>query len=461
MPDTPLKLVVGFQNFEDYRALETAITAYNERIAQEETTARPLQIVAIRQDAQHVFDDAITQDADLVLLNPHITGYHHALLNDLLLHKAKPIPVIGWIPPRSDLGRQMENNGAAGTVGVPLDAAQAARFLKLAEPAVHQAWQERAQGKAHFTAAAFGGAGDLAYERKMIAVWVPKGGGSTRTTLATNLAVALAHHRLGGRPTVLVDLDMSKGDCHTLLGYTVNAAEALQYGMPLLDRGLHTLVIHAAQEYGRKGTGAVNAVLIRRFLTNWRPGEAQLQVLPGLTSPSQAASEEFQNWSMLYELTRALLRELRRMGAFVVCDLGQDFTVPLHRAALEMADEVIVPVPPARTALVDTAYALPALKAQLGNLNKFKLVITAYDPTFGITQRDMIQTVGLPLLSVIPHDAALAHQAMNEGVPFVLSYPESPLGAAVISLAAIYYPGLQGTRRPHRTWLKRFFVREA
>jgi Flp pilus assembly CpaE family ATPase len=370
---------------------------------------------------------------------------------------------MGMIPPRSDLGREMMNNGAKGTVTLPMDDSSVARFLQQAEQIVNAAWRERAEGRVHFGGQAFGGAEDLAYERKSIAVWVPKGGGSTRTTIATNLAVALSHLSLGGKPTVLVDLDMSKGDCHTLLGYTVNPDEAAQYQMPLLEYGLHTLVVRAAQKYGQKGVGVVDATLINRHLTHWRPNESQLRLLPGLTSPSQAAAEEFKNWPMLYDITRTLLGELRRMGTFVICDLGQDFTVPLHRAALEEVDEVLVTVPPTRTAITDTVYALPTLKHQMGgDLSKFKLVITAYDPAFGISDREMQRAIGLPLLTVIPHDALVAHQAVNEGLPFVLSDREGPLGSAIVELAGIYLPGMKQQRSGLRIGnLKRLFVREA
>jgi Flp pilus assembly CpaE family ATPase len=356
----------------------------------------------------------------------------------------------------------MLNNGAKGTVTLPMDDQGIATFLRQVEPTLNEAWRDRAEGRTHF-GPAFGGAGDGAYERKTVAVWVPKGGGSTRTTLATNLAVALAHARFGGRPTVLADLDMSKGDCHTLLGYTVDAEEAARYRLQYLDWSLHTLITRAALHYPQRGDSVMDAVLINRYLTHWRPGESQLKLLPGLTSPAQAASEEFQNWQLLYDLIHKLLRELQRMGAFVICDLGQDFTVPLHRAALELADEVLVPVPPARTAIVDTIYALPALKHQLGDLAKFKLVITAYDPGFGIDQREIVRAVGLPLLTVLPHDAVTAHRALNNAEPFVLTDSDGPLGSAVIELAAIYYPGLQ-RRRARRGgvggFLKRLVVRE-
>jgi Flp pilus assembly CpaE family ATPase len=97
-----------------------------------------------------------------------------------------------------------------------------------------------------------------------------------------------------------------------------------------------------------------------------------------------------------------------------------------------------------------------------GDLSKFKLVITAYDPAFGISDREMQRAIGLPLLTVIPHDALVAHQAVNEGLPFVLSDREGPLGSAIVELAGIYLPGMKQQRSGLRIGnLKRLFVREA
>ena len=439
---TPLKLIVGYRNYQDLDYLRQGIEDYNHRLAAQGTPSRPLRITSAQQDAQKVYNDAVIMEADLVLLDPDMDGYHHGLLNELLLYEKRPIPVIGWFPARSDQGRALLNNGAKVVIQLPLDEQGLALFLQNAERVVNEAWRDRAAGKAVYGSAFRAGGGDRGYQRKTIAVWVPKGGGSTRTTIATNLAVALSHNRFGGVPTMLVDMDMTKGDCHTLLGYTVDPAESARTGALYLDQGLHTLFTWAARDYERKQEAALTQGLIRKFTTTWRPGEAQLHLLPGLLSPTLAAAEEFQDWQMLYTFAVKLLAELRALGMFVVCDLGQDFTAPLHRAALEAADEVLVCVPPARTAVVDTVHALPALANQLGSLAKFKLVITAYAPNFGMGEREIVDAIGLPLLARIPHDAELAHQAMNRGEPFVLSDAEGPLGQAILGLAGVYLPGL-------------------
>ena len=464
--DDTLTVLVGFRNYANLERLREGITAHNGRVGEGNAPGKPWHISGAQQSAQRVYDEAVATQPDLVLINPLLEGYHHGLINDLLLFEQQPIPVAGMVPERSDLGREMLNNGAAFKIGLPINETAIAAFLGNAEHAVQQAWRDRAQGRIQYQASAVSGAEDLSYERKSIAVWVPKGGGSTRTTIAVNLAVALSHLSLGNKSTVLVDLDMSKGDCHTLLGFTTDPGEAQHYEMPLLERDLHALVVRVVNAYGRKGQAALNALELKRVLAHWRPNEARLALLPGLTSPGQAAAEEFRNMGLLYNIARQLLRVLRGRGAFVVTDLGQDFTRPFHRAALDDADEILVPVPPIRTALLDTKNALEPLKHQLGgNLDKLSLVVTAFDPSFGFTIKD-ITTPLRPLthIATIPFDAQTANTALNTAEPIVLMDREGPLGEALINLAATFYPGLQkkgkdGKANPFRS-LKNMVVRE-
>ncbi len=438
-----LKLVVGYRNYVNLERLREGLTRYNDRL-EAGMPGQPWVLAHANQSAQRVYDDAVGSEADLVLINPLIEGYHHGLLRDLIMFEEKPIPVIGMIPGRSDLGREMLNNGAAGKVSLPLDEAAVASFFSQAQKAVDQAWRERAEGRVQFQAAHTAGAADLSYERKNIAIWVPKGGGSTRTTIAVNLAVALSHISLGGARTLLVDLDMSKGDCHTLLGYSTDLDEAIRTGQAYLGQDLHTLVVRVAAAYSRRGMAAMDAAEINGVLAEWRANASHLSLLPGLTSPAQAAAEEFSNKGLLYNLCRRLLTLLRGRGSFVICDLGQDFTQPFHRAALDDADHVIVPVPPTRTAILDTRNALPALKHQMGGtLEKFSLVLTAFDPTFGYTKADIqAQLPQLPLIATLPFDALTANTAQNSGEPIVLMAPDSPLAQEILNLASVFKPGL-------------------
>ncbi len=442
--DKILKLVVGYRNYANLERLREGLTSHRQRIEDEGLPGRPWRIIGAQQHAQRVLDDAQNQETDLVLLNPLLEGYHHGIIQELLTYTQKPIPVIGMMPDRSDLGREMISNGAVGKIAVPINSASVAAFLGKAEEAVNQAWRDRAAGRVQHHTQAMTGAADLSYERKTIAIWVPKGGGSTRTTIATNLAVALSHMDLGSQRTVLLDFDMTKGDCHTVLGFTTEYAEHERFEMPMIGNDLHSLVLRASNAYPKRGNEAINALELNRVLMNWKESESHLQLLPGLTDTGQAAAQEFQNMGLLYNLACEIIKQVRQRATFVVIDLGQDFTRPFHRAALEKADQVLVPVPPIRTAILDTAHALDPLTHQMGgSLDKFSLVITAFDETFGWTEGDIVDVLDpLPLVMTLPFNAHVAHDAINNANPIVLSAPDTALANNLIALAGMFYPGL-------------------
>lgn len=468
MAKAPIRVVVGFYNFTDLQALQDGLAEHNARVAANpDSGLREFIVTSAAQDAQRVYDEAIKDEsgADVVLLSPDIRGYRAQLLRDLLLFPARPIPVIGWVLPQGEDGRIMEANGAKGVVTLPMDARSVARFISQAEDAVEAALRERASGKLNLGIAQIAAGRQMSWQQKMITVYVPKGGGSTRTTLATNLAVAFAHVTLGNQPTCLVDLDMAKGDCHTLLGMVTDPELAIQEKRLLVDRGLFELVVNALSAWPTQNENAVNPALIHQFLAHWSGAESQLDLLPGLLSPHQAGRREFANWSLVYPIARRLLQELRGLYPFIIVDIGQDYNLPLHKAAIEEADEVLVTVPPTRTALVDTVNAMLPLKTAFGNLKKFKLVITAYDPAFGISEGEIQKRVGLPKLATIPFDALVAHQAVNTATPFVLT-DDGPLGDAIRQLAAVYYPDLGqvvGAKKRAGLFgsLKRIVVRDA
>ena len=102
MAETTYTLVVGFYNYVDLRQLHDGLQGSN------------LQIVSAQQDAQRVYDDTVELEADAALICPDIAGYRHAIIQDLLLHPERPIPVVGWVVSHDDRGRIMMANGATG-----------------------------------------------------------------------------------------------------------------------------------------------------------------------------------------------------------------------------------------------------------------------------------------------------------------------------------------------------------
>jgi Flp pilus assembly CpaE family ATPase len=448
-----IHLVVGYHNYADLKGLEGYLEG------------TPITILSATQDAQRVFDDAVRLEADAVLLCPQISGYRREILDDLLYHTSLgyAIPTVGWVDAHSDDGRAMVANGAKGYVTMPMDATQGNKVVALIQQAIEQVKREE-RGEIGAVRAVAGSTGQ-SWQRKAVVPWISKGGGSTRTTLAVNLAVALSHASLGNKPTVLLDMDMTKADTHTMLGFTTNLTRARQHGLPLLERGLFDLLQRLAEVWDGQGESAVTPRLLDHYTVPWMPDRSQLALLPGLFNPAHADDRIFRNRPLIHEMGRRIIDCMTQKYAFVILDIGQDMTQPLHRAAIEAADEVVVTVPPQRTAVTDVANALPALQRHFGGLSKFKLVITSFDDGFGMSEKEIIKDVGLPKLVTIPHDATVASLSINDGVPFVLT-DDGPLGDAVRALAACYLPGLIAARKSRGLatvvdGLRKALVREA
>ncbi|MCL5994818.1 MAG: hypothetical protein M1546_02040 [Chloroflexi bacterium] len=450
------RLAIGYRNSSDVEELREALVNTD------------IKVVSYDQDAQRVFDNAIRLDADIVLITPDCMGYRTAILQDLLFHHTKSIPVVGWVEARSDDGRQMMANGAAGYITLPLDAVQISNFVNLVHEVVERELKRRAQGETpapHPAAAPEARA--QAWQSRVVAVYVPKGGGSHRTTTAVNLSVVLSHVTMGNQPTMLLDFDQTKGDCHTMLGY-IMASEmkiALARNLRIIERGLYDLIVNVGVRYAVQGAAMLNLPFIRNYLVD-SPAvpESQLDLLPGLLRPTDNGSEEFHNRQMILDIARTIIQQVRRAYAFTVIDLGQDFSAPLHEAAIREADDVLVIVPPIMTAVLDTRYALQSLERYFGDLNKFRLLTTGYDPSFGLSEREMVDMLGLPLVATIPFEPLVATQAINTHTPYVLT-DSGPLGNSLRALGAMYLPQLQGATRVKDNKIpgfsiKRLFIRQ-
>lgn len=445
------RLSIGYKSSYELEQMRAALAETN------------IQVVSYDQDAQRVFDNTVRLEADVVLISPECTGYRTRILQDLMFHRDRPIPVIGWVEARSDDGRHMLANGAAAYITLPLDGVQISKFINLVPEVVEREIRRRAQGE--MTLAVRDTVPDTqshTWQSKVITVYVPKGGGSHRTSTAVNLSTVLSHLTMGNQPTVLLDFDQTKGDCHTMLGFIV-ASEikiALARNLRVIERGLYDLMVNAAVRYPGSGVTSVTVPFIRNYMVD-SPAipESQLDFLPGLMHPSDGGSAEFQNRLVVLDIARAIIQQLRRVYAFTIIDIGQDFSSPLHEAAIREADDVLVVVPPIMTAILDTRYALQSLVQYFGDLDKFHLLTTGYDPSFGISEKEMVDMIGLPLAGTIPFDPIVATQAINIHTPYVLT-DHGPLGTALRAVGTMYLPNLKDVFKARNTRISKFSLKQ-
>lgn len=230
----------------------------------------------------------------------------------------------------------------------------------------------------------------------VVAVASPKGG-SGKTTVAVNLAVALARRA----PTVLIDLDVAGGDVE----------------WALKSRPIHRLddVVHKV---------AMNEVTdIEALLT---PHTTLVDVLCAPDTPIIA--DQLSPVESFVAIDRLI--DLRRP---VVLDTASSFT-PFTVGALDRATHVML-VSGTDVASVHAARKLKETMAKLAmDVSRIRLVINKANPRIGLAPADVEQALGVRASLVVPDLAAIA-AAGNRGVPIVEAAPRSRVARRFLACA--------------------------
>jgi pilus assembly protein CpaE len=259
--------------------------------------------------------------------------------------------------------------------------------------------QMQATREASAQPAVGGTAGGDPEEHQVIGVFSPKGGAG-RTTIATNLALAL--RRETNQTVALVDANLQFGDVGVLLNLNPK-------NRSMLD----------AVEGGEPDPDILNSVMIDH--------STGIRVLLAPPSPEGADL-----------VTPAYLRKiidmLRVTHDWVVVDLPSglnDHTL----GVLDAADQILVVAALEITTIKNVRLFLEVADQLDYDRSKIRLVINRSDASQGIRIGDVEASIRRPIDGSIVSDGRLAVLAVNRGVPFVISHPESPLSRDVVTLA--------------------------
>lgn len=232
---------------------------------------------------------------------------------------------------------------------------------------------------------------------KVITVFSPKGG-TGKTMLATNLAMALAKRNMR---TCLVDLDLQFGDVAVALRLepTRTTSDAL---------GLRE---------------AIDEHALTSLLLPYRPN---LSVLPGPTRPADA---EF----ISADLVSTLLDGLRSMFDIVIIDTPPAFNDVVLRA-LDISDVHLLVTTPDLASLKSLRVALDTLNALGYPSGKRQIVLNRDEANIGLTQGDIRQILQMPVAVRIPADRDVI-VALNHGATVIEESPRNPVSRSIAKLA--------------------------
>jgi len=285
---------------------------------------------------------------------------------------------------KADLARRAVFAGARGFfVGLPT--------AEQIEPLLVQATQGRARRRTPPKEPS-DGAG------RIIVFCAPKGG-TGRTTLAVNSAIAI--HALTGQSVVLVDADY--------------AAPAIDVALDFRDAPNVSLLL---PRLGRLDDEFLDAVLVTH-----PSGVRALLAAPPAENAAPRGVEE----------VHALLEAMRGAAAWVVVDLG----LPLDeraRAFITGADMVMVNVLPEAIGLRNARRLLAWVWEQGIPPDATRVILNRANMPSGLQPVEIREHLGIPVAFEVPDDQTLATASVNRGAPIVVDYRHTGVATAVREL---------------------------
>jgi len=336
--------------------------------------------------------------AELVLQEPTVVALGPGLDDEIAIGVATLIdqhhPEISVILVAKSTPELLESALRAGVRDVVSPDAGQAEIQKAMWRATASAERRRAN-----LAAEVGAGPAVSTGGKVVAVIAPKGG-SGKTALTVNAAIALA--QAGAGRVAIVDLDLLFGDVTNAL---------------LLDPE-HS--IGDAVEASRVDPTTLKVLLTRR--------SRDIYVL---TAPDSPAQGELVTDALVVKALDALRHEFD----YIVVDTAAGLT-EVTLAAIEQSDELVFICDMSVSAVRGLHKVINAL-GQLGLMSKRRhFVLNRADSKVGLSVADVEAAVGMRVDVRIP-SSRLVPRSMNEGQPLVESSPKAPVARSFMDVAEL------------------------
>lgn len=237
-------------------------------------------------------------------------------------------------------------------------------------------------------------------------------GGIGKTTIASNLAVALSTE--AHQTVALVDMDTRFGDVAITMDIPVERSIAD------LARNLDNVDRNSLREY-----------LVQH--------ESGVRILPAPTRPS--------DWrNLTAQHIRDVVDVLAQTHDFVILDTPGTFN-EIVAAAIEVGTMILLVTTLDMASIKDTVLALEMLHERFGNDDeRIKVVLNRAGMDTGVREKDVERTLDSPLWWRIPQDQEVV-KAAQLGRPIVMSRPNSKVSLEIREIAR----ALAGIRHKTKT----------
>jgi pilus assembly protein CpaE len=234
---------------------------------------------------------------------------------------------------------------------------------------------------------------------RTITVFSPKGGAG-KTTIATNLAVAL--HQSGRQRVCLIDLDLEFGDV----------------AISLRLEPIRSLVDAVTDEIERDEDDAIGMLL-----TEFQP---ELDCILAPIEPGDAAK-------IPAEIVAAVLAVLPYRYDFVVVDTPSQFS-EIVLAALDASDHQVLITNPEIPSLKNLRLTLDMLDLLRYGHDKRSIVFNRADDAAGLSEAEMEGALRAPVAARVPASRDVP-ASINKGVPIVAAKPDHAVSKAIRNFA--------------------------
>lgn len=235
-------------------------------------------------------------------------------------------------------------------------------------------------------------------QTKVITVFSTKGGVG-KTTIATNLAVALSQNTK--KRVCLLDLDLQFGDVAVMMNLSVKNT-------------IYDLV---------KDLNNVDSDLVNDYLCTHFSG---VSVLPAPLKPEYAEFIDSKHIERILALLNGYFH-------YVIIDVPATFQ-DVVLASLDNSEKI----------LVVSTLDLPTIKnikvglnlmENLGYKDKIQVVLNKANEQYGVRYGEFEETVGYPIWVNIPEDSNTVITSANKGIPFVMSRVDTKVARSLMQLA--------------------------
>jgi pilus assembly protein CpaE len=360
---------------------------------------REIDVMGTAGSGEEAIAMALDLRPDIIVMDINMPGMDGVAAAEIISQRLPSSPIIMMsVHGEAEHLKRAMNAGAREFLVKPFSGDEFATSIKR----VHE--RELARRAQLGAPAAAGAAGatttnGTAEDHQVVAVFSPKGGAG-RTTLATNLALAL--HKETNQRVALVDANLQFGDVGVLLNLNPKNKSVLD-----------------AVEGGEPDADIIETVMIDH--------STGLRVLLAPPSPEGADL-------VTPAYLRKIVETLRETHDWVIVDLPSGLN-DHSLTVLDAADQILVVAALEITTIKNVRLFLEVADQLDYERSKLRLVINRSDASQGIRIGDVEASIRRSVDGTIVSDGRLAVLAVNRGVPFVVSHPESPLARDVTALA--------------------------